>query len=296
MRRRPSAIAADCATLGLTGDACTRRGSLLHRGLPRHPAPEPPGRLRRRGPVLQRRARRAHDAARRAGVGSGSHRTRSATSCTPPPGAPAPGGGTDYTAPNFRRTVVIGEQLSAAVTAPARAGDTAHRHAHDLRDPAVHDPADELRLPRARSSSIPATGRPSLGTRSRASCSLPGRARQLRDVPLRQLRGRARRPRRRRLPRRRPPAERGRVPAHRPGRDDVPPRRDGGRARERPAGDVPHASRSTWYVERTGHSRVRRRAHDTRLREAAHARHVRVDDRPRRATSSATSCRSRTSA
>ena len=32
---------------------------------------------------------------------------------TPPPGAVAPGGGTDFTARNFRRAVVIGEQLAA---------------------------------------------------------------------------------------------------------------------------------------------------------------------------------------
>ena len=109
-----SAIATDCATLGLTGDACTADG--------RYFTADYPGILRQNiqglygGEVLYfNGALGVLTTPLHAQVWDVSPRSPLGNQFTPPAGAPVPGGGNDYTAPNFRRTVVIGNQLTLAV-------------------------------------------------------------------------------------------------------------------------------------------------------------------------------------
>jgi hypothetical protein len=109
-----SAIAADCATLGLTGSACTADG--------RYFTADYPGILRQNvqaafgGEVLYfNGALGVLTTPLHTPVWEVTPRYPLGNQLTPPAGAPVPGGGTDYTAPNFRRAVVIGNQLTVAV-------------------------------------------------------------------------------------------------------------------------------------------------------------------------------------
>lgn len=107
-------IAADCAVLGLTGDDCDAEG--------RYFTADYPGILREDlharygGEVLY------FNGALGVLIGPGGAHVWEVDATHPlgnqlvaPPGAVAPGGGTDYTQRNFRRTAIIGEQLALAV-------------------------------------------------------------------------------------------------------------------------------------------------------------------------------------
>ena len=80
-----------------------------------------------------------------------------------PAGAQAPGGGTDYTVRNFRRTAIIGEQLALAVERlldEAVRVDSAEGLVHGR---AVLHPAEQFRIPgatRARPGHGPHQSRP----------------------------------------------------------------------------------------------------------------------------------------
>ena len=178
-----AAIADDCVQLGRTGDACTAEG--------RYFTADYPGAMRRdltqkyggevlyfNGPLgrarhsTRRRRLGGHaegatrEPARRAGRRAGSGRRYRLHRAE----LPSRGG--------HRRAVVGGRG------AVARARRQPHRHSHDLRDPAVHDPAHQLRFPR------PARGRSRDGpqsarARARTTPRVSERADRLFDVHAR---------------------------------------------------------------------------------------------------------------
>jgi hypothetical protein len=108
------AIAADCARIGLAGDDCHAKDRYLSADFP--------GVLRQ---DLQRRYGGQVlflNGALGVIIGPGSAQVWEVSAAHPlgngitaPPGAPGPGGVADVRAENFRRTVLIGEQLAAAV-------------------------------------------------------------------------------------------------------------------------------------------------------------------------------------
>ncbi len=106
-------IADDCAELGLTGDACSAEG--------RYFTADFPGILREDLNAAYGGEVVFLNGALGVLIGPGGSDVWEVTESHPlgnqlraPAGAEAPGGGTDYRQRNFRRTVVIGEQLAAA--------------------------------------------------------------------------------------------------------------------------------------------------------------------------------------
>jgi hypothetical protein len=110
----PPAIVDDCVVLGLTGDDCTAEGRYFTADFPGVTRTD----LQQRygGEVLYTSgALGVLTTPLGAQVWEVTPRTGLGNQLVPPAGAQPAGGGTDFTARNFRRAVVIGEQLSEAV-------------------------------------------------------------------------------------------------------------------------------------------------------------------------------------
>ena len=127
-------IAAACTTLGWDGEALRRRRSLPDGRLPGRAGPLARTTSGRRGHLHQRRHRRHGLATRCAGLGGQRprHRLATATRCRPMPSPPG-SAGRDFLVRNFRKAIMVGEQLGVAVegVAPGReaAGAVAPRGA-----------------------------------------------------------------------------------------------------------------------------------------------------------------------